>query len=1015
MSGVPREGRGARSALSEGLQSLPDHDDDVMEPLHHATSHHRDDGNILYGENVGEVYGSGPLGTSLPTSYSPARQGDFAGSFNIGSYHGHGHMMHHRRRAAVGTLDDDHNGDSGGGGATPRMHGPLLSTRESSIGMDRRRDSKTFRRPVDDMVEPLLPHAGVAGEDDGASFPSSDPVRAAVFGMINATAGIPALIAFASIVFQHPHYSPFLDLLCKFFFVSSALHQSVFNVFSTLPFAMGQVQDVGIIFMSGMATSIADYASKEGLSVETALGTSLLTMTVSTVIVGLGTYVVAKNSWAGFVQYIPLPVMGGYLGFVGYFCVASGVGLGSSQDISSIMSWMKIFNQDSLIKLIPTVSACVAMVVTMERARHPMALPVLLFSLIATFHVVLLLSGISLTTAQEAGWVMKPADGPVKFWDLWKLYHFEDWSLSGICFPAMLRQGAKTAGLLLVVIFGSCMDIAAVSQDVPVRIDFNKELTTVALSNIATGVAGVGFTGSYIFSQTIFTMRAGIFNRVNGWVIASAEFLVFMYPYSIVQYIPNFFLGALMIWFGFEISRDWLFLSYQKLTRMEYVLLWMTFFSVMEFGLEGGIGAGIVCATLYFSYAYAQSQVQNLEAGRCRSSVIRTVEHQAALSVLRDSHTVTVQLQGFIFFGSASSIGTKLNNLAALLVSDEASALVGTEVYEYGLNLEQCENASAASPRFLVIDFSKVSGMDSSGSRTISGVTRELQRHGITPILTGLKEGGMETLLTAHEVVLQKMTWPPKIQSTPLSHDVLHIEEGVESHESMCVDAALESVYSFPTLEEGVRFCEDALLEVAVRYGVCRPPSAAVTLEEILKYHLEKLPLIKASTASSLSRDMKQYIASQTVRRGEMLWRVGDAAEEMIIVERGIIRVDQFRDPRDVIWGKTDTDATLPSDAYFATWEENRGVTLPHGEKPIRSFELGPGCVGGSTDFHLARPHSTHAVCASIACRVLRISKKSMQRMAKESPHALVALQMIIMRLNSSDLFAAADFQPNTS
>jgi hypothetical protein len=104
MSGVPREGRGARSALSEGLQSLPDHDDDVMEPLHHATSHHRDDGNILYGENVGEVYGSGPLGTSLPTSFSPARQGDFAGSFNIGSYHGHGHMMHHRRRAAVGTV-----------------------------------------------------------------------------------------------------------------------------------------------------------------------------------------------------------------------------------------------------------------------------------------------------------------------------------------------------------------------------------------------------------------------------------------------------------------------------------------------------------------------------------------------------------------------------------------------------------------------------------------------------------------------------------------------------------------------------------------------------------------------------------------------------------------------------------------------------------------------------------------------------------------------------------------------
>ncbi len=29
-------------------------------------------------------------------------------------------------------------------------------------------------------------------------------------------------------------------------------------------------------------------------------------------------------------QYVPLPVVGGYLGYVGYFCVAGGVGLGTA-------------------------------------------------------------------------------------------------------------------------------------------------------------------------------------------------------------------------------------------------------------------------------------------------------------------------------------------------------------------------------------------------------------------------------------------------------------------------------------------------------------------------------------------------------------------------------------------------------------------------------------------------------------------------------------------------------------
>ena len=40
-----------------------------------------------------------------------------------------------------------------------------------------------------------------------------------------------------------------------------------------------------------------------------------------------------------------------------------------------------------------------------------------------------------------------------------------------------------------------------------------------------------------------------------------------------------------------------------------------------------------------------------------------------------------------------------------------------------------------------------------------------------------------------------------------------------------------------------------------------------------------------------------------------------------------------------------------------------------------RSYELGPGCVAGSTDFYLSRPHSTRAVCRSAVARVLRVSR----------------------------------------
>lgn len=50
--------------------------------------------------------------------------------------------------------------------------------------------------------------------------------------------------------------------------------------------------------------------------------------------------------------------------------------------------------------------------------------------------------------------------------------------------------------------------------------------------------------------------------------------------------------------------------------RAEYCLLLATFFAILQFGLEGGIAAGIVAATLYFAFAYAQSQVKQRGAHR---------------------------------------------------------------------------------------------------------------------------------------------------------------------------------------------------------------------------------------------------------------------------------------------------------------------------------------------------------------------------------------------------------------
>lgn len=49
--------------------------------------------------------------------------------------------------------------------------------------------------------------------------------------------------------------------------------------------------------------------------------------------------------------------------------------------------------------------------------------------------------------------------------------------------------------------------------------------------------------------------------------------------------------------------QDWLFISYKRVSAVEYCLLLSSLSLILCLGLEAGIFAGIVLASLHFAYA----------------------------------------------------------------------------------------------------------------------------------------------------------------------------------------------------------------------------------------------------------------------------------------------------------------------------------------------------------------------------------------------------------------------------
>ncbi len=66
-----------------------------------------------------------------------------------------------------------------------------------------------------------------------------------LFGLVNTAIVLPIIMSFGSIIYQHEFFRPHLSILMKLTVISGAVHQLVFSTMSSLPFAVGQVQDSG--------------------------------------------------------------------------------------------------------------------------------------------------------------------------------------------------------------------------------------------------------------------------------------------------------------------------------------------------------------------------------------------------------------------------------------------------------------------------------------------------------------------------------------------------------------------------------------------------------------------------------------------------------------------------------------------------------------------------------------------------------------------------------------------------
>jgi hypothetical protein len=341
-----------------------------------------------------------------------------------------------------------------------------------------------------------------------------------IYAIINVIIAVPGLYGYSSVIFNNPVFQPHMAALSKLVIFSSFVHQFTFAVFSSLDFAIGTVQDAGLIFLSSMANSIANDILDNGGTVDEVLSTTLVILPLGTASLGFVLILLGKFRLLDIVSYLPMAsilqkiitfanlfvlltcfviysyviktarestlyfshrrvtfvdcfafltcvvivlcaseinqVIGGYLAFIGYFCLEAGVALSISKSMTEITDWGYLFDPHLLLLATPGLLSALILTYISRKATNDAVLPIAMVMIPASFYAVLYLSGISLSEAREMGWVGEVSSS-VQFNDLLHLVDFSlvRWSLVTKCIGTWV-------GMVFVVSFASCLDIAAV-------------------------------------------------------------------------------------------------------------------------------------------------------------------------------------------------------------------------------------------------------------------------------------------------------------------------------------------------------------------------------------------------------------------------------------------------------------------------------------------------------------------------------------------------------------------------
>ncbi|MGZ8652770.1 MAG: SLC26A/SulP transporter family protein [Actinomycetota bacterium] len=452
------------------------------------------------------------------------------------------------------------------------------------------------------------------------------------------------------------------------------------------------------------ATGLHDYEAPD-VFLTVIAATLVVTVLCGIVFVALGTFRLGN-----LVRFVPYPVVGGFLAGTGWLLFKGGIYVASGVEVH-LRTIGLMLRSGSLKHWLPAFVFGVILLLAVRLVKKPLVIPIVLAVGLALFAIGMLVTGSSIETVREGGWLLGPFES-ARLWQPWTLR-----ALSGADWSAVLGQWAGIATGVLVAAIAILFNISGTEIVLHRDLDTNRELRDAGVLNVISGALG-GIPGYHALSLTALADRMSVDARVAGLVASLVPLAAVVFGATVIELIPRMIVGGVLVLLGLAFIVEWVWDKRRTLPTLEYVVALVILAGVIAKGFLPGVVIGLVMAVVLFAINYGRTElVHEVEFGQTyRSNVDRPPGERAALRTLGDRVQI-LRLSGFVFFGAASGLLERIR-----------------------------ERVESGSLRFLLVDLRRATGMDSSAVMSFRKVAQLAQANGFEVVFTGVSEQVMTRL-----------------------------------------------------------------------------------------------------------------------------------------------------------------------------------------------------------------------------------------------------------------------------